>query len=375
MFDIPSFRIGKILGIPFEVNLSWVVIFVLVALTLATSYYPTVPGAEQAPLWLLGVLGTVTALLFFASILAHEVSHAIVTKLEGGNVDKITLFIFGGIAEIAEEPSSPGRELLMAAAGPGMSILIAGLAFLAWTLTVSTAPWWVSSPLEYLAQINLFVGVFNLLPGFPLDGGRVLHSILWAISGDNSRSTQWAARSGQVIGWGMVAIALFLGISTRDTSWIWFGLVGWFIAWLAGTSYRQQQLQSRLTGLTVERVMTLHPEYLDGDMSVDTLVHEHLLGRQHSRYPVMENGAIIGIVSLADVKTLSREDWPKVRVADITDRALGTLSIEASAPVTLALPQLATDRPGALLVVRDGHLVGIVTRSDIIGVLYEQPLT
>ncbi len=375
MFDIPSFRIGKILGIPFEVNLSWVVIFVLVALTLATSYYPAIDGAQGAPYWLLGVLGVVTALLFFASILAHEVSHAVVTKLEGGNVEKITLFIFGGIAQIAEEPTTPGRELLMASAGPGMSILIAGAAFLVWARTVASAPWWFSSPLDYLAQINLFVGLFNLLPGFPLDGGRVLHSILWAISGDNSRSTRWAARSGQVIGWGIVAIALFVGVSTGDTSWIWVGLVGWFIAWLAGTSYRQQQVQSRLAGLTVERIMTLHPEYLDGEMSVDTLVHEHLLGRQHSRYPVMENGAIVGMVSFADVKALPRDEWPKVRVADITDRGLDKISVDASAQVTLLLPRLAADRPGALLVVRDGHLAGIVTRSDIINVLNEQPLT
>ena len=121
--------------------------------------------------------------------------------------------------------------------------------------------------------------------------------------------------------------------------------------------------------------MTVHPEYLDGEISVETLVHEHLLGRQHSRYPVMENGAIIGIVSLADVKALSRDDWPQVRVADIADRALDKLSIDASAAVTLALPRLAVDRPGALLVVRDGHLVGLVTRSDIINVLNEQPLT
>jgi Zn-dependent protease/predicted transcriptional regulator len=370
VFDVPSFRIGKIFGIPFEVNLSWVVIFVLVAFTLATSYYPEVPGAQGAPGWLLGVLGIVTALLFFASILAHEASHAIVTKLGGGEVSKITLFIFGGIAQIEEEPRSPGRELLMASAGPGMSILIAGIAYLGSVFAVGVAPWWVSSPLQYLAGINLFVGVFNLLPGFPLDGGRVLHSILWAITGDNIKAMRWSARSGQVIGWAMVATAL-VGVLSGVSGLIWFGLVGWFIAWLAGTSYRQQMLESRLVGITVERVMTPHPEYVDGEISVETLIHEHVLGRQHSRYPVMQAGAIIGLVSLTDAKSVPRERWPFTRVADITSRDLGKLGVDVSLPVTQTLARLGGGRPGALLVVRDGHLVGIVTRADILDVLYE----
>lgn len=373
MFDIPSFRIGKIFGIPFEINLSWIVIFGLVAVALATSYYPAVPGAQGAPAWLLGVLGVGTALLFFASILAHEVSHAVVTKLEGGNVEKITLFIFGGVAQIEEEPRSPGRELLMASVGPGMSIFIAGLAYLAWVLTSATSPWWVSAPLQYLAGINLFVGVFNLLPGFPLDGGRVLHSILWAATGDNSKSTRWAARAGQVIGWSMVVLALF-GVLGGQAELIWFGLVGWFIAWLAGASYRQEVVQSRLSGVAIERVMTPHPEYVDGDISVETLAHDHMLGRQHSRYPVIQGGAIIGVVSLVDVKSIAREDWPFRQVADVTDRDLATLSVDASLPVVKALPRLAADRTGALLVVRDGHLVGIVTRSDIMDVLNQPAL-
>jgi Zn-dependent protease/predicted transcriptional regulator len=372
VFGVPSLRIGRILGIPFEVDLSWVVIFVLVALTLATSYYPGVlPPGEQASPWLLAVLGAATALLFFASILAHEVSHAVVAKMQGGTVEKITLFIFGGVASIGEEPASPGRELLMAAAGPGMSVLLAGLSFLGWALTVGSAPWWVSSPLDYLAQINLLVGAFNLLPGFPLDGGRVLHSILWAVSGDSSRSRRWAARSGQVIGGLIAAAAILLAVLMWDAAWMWVGLVGWFIARLAGTSYRQEALRSRLSSLTMEQVMTSHPEYVDGEMTVDLLVREHLLGRQHSRYPVMESGAIIGVVSLADAKATPRDQWPYVRVADITDRALDRLSVDVATAATAALSRLADDRSEALLVVRTGHLVGIVTKSDIIEAMNE----
>ena len=374
MFDIPSFRLGKIFGIPFEVNLSWVVIFALVSLTLSTSYYPAIPGAAGAPAWLLGTLGIVTALLFFASILAHELCHALVTKLEGGNVAKITLFIFGGVAQIEEEPRSPGRELLMAASGPLMSLLIAGSCFLAYTLMLAASPWWLTAPLAYLASINLFIGVFNLLPGFPLDGGRVLRSILWAITGDILKATRWAARSGQVIGWGLVAFALWGVLYLHDPNAIWFGLLGWFIAWLAGAAYRQQEVQTRLAGLTVERIMTWHPEYVDGELSVEALVQDHLLGRQHSRYPVIYQGAIIGLVSLGDVKTIARPDWPYVKVADITDKDLANLSIDASTPVQSTLGRLAGDKPGALMVVREGHLAGIITRSDVLDVLNRSPL-
>jgi Zn-dependent protease/CBS domain-containing protein len=368
VFDVPSFRIGKIFGIPFEINLSWVVVFALVSLTLATSYYPAVPGAQGAPAWLFYALGIGTALAFFASILAHEVAHALVTKLEGGNVERITLFIFGGVAQIAEEPKSPGRELLMAAVGPGVSLLIAGLAYLGWVFAVGSSPWWVTAPLEYLASINFFVGVFNLLPGFPLDGGRVLHSVLWAVTGDDSRATRWAARAGQVIGWSMVAVAL-LGVLAGDTGLIWLGLVGWFIAWLAGASYGQQMVKSRLAGITMSEIMTSHPEYVDAEISVEALVQEHMLGRRHSRYPVMEAGVIVGIVSLADVKSIARPDWPHVRVADITNRDLKAVSVDASAPVSLVLERLAADKPGAVLVVREARLVGIATRSDILDAL------
>lgn len=372
VFDIPSFRLGKIFGIPFEINASWVVIFALVSLMLSTAYFPLIPEAAGAPTLLYWIVGMATSLLFFGSVLAHELCHAVVTKLEGGSVEKITLFIFGGIAQIEDEPKTPGRELLMASAGPAMSLLIAGVTWFGFLFTKASGPWWLWAPLGYLSAINLFVGVFNLLPGFPLDGGRVLRSILWAITGDINRATRWASRSGQFIGWGMVVYAIW-AVLQGDSGAIWFGLVGWFIAWLAGASYQQQVIQSRLAGLTAERVMTPHPEYVDGAITVESLVHDHVLGRQHSRYPVIYEGAIVGVVSLPEVKTVARPDWPYVHVIDITDRNLAGLSIDAATPVGETLPRLAADKPGALLVVRDGHLAGILTRSDIIDVLNQTP--
>ena len=372
VFDIPSLRIGTVFGVPLEINLSWLVIFALVAFSLTTSYYPAVPGAQGSAEWVFVVLGMVTALLFFVSILAHELSHAVVTKLEGGRVDRITLFIFGGVAQIQDEPRSPLKELLMASAGPGMSLLLAGSLYLAFVIAAARgAAWWISSPLEYLATINLFVAVFNLLPGFPLDGGRVLRSVLWAATGDMLKATRWASRSGQVIGWGMVAVSLYF-VLNGDPSFLWFGLIGWFIAWLAGMSYRQQQVKSLLEGVKVADVMTSHPEYVDGNLTLETFAHEHILGREHSRYPVIYQGSIVGIVSLPDIKTVDREDWPYVHVVDVTTKDLSAVAIDAATPVDALLERLAADKPGALLAVSDGRLVGIVTRADVISLLQRQ---
>ena len=372
VFGIPSLRIGKIFGVPLEINLSWVAIFALVAFSLATVYFPEVPGADGSAAWVFVALGCVTSLLFFASILAHELSHAVVTRLEGGRVDRITLFIFGGVAQIADEPRSPLKELLMASAGPGMSLLLAGVCYLGSAIAVARgAVWWIRSPLEYLAMINLFVGLFNLLPGFPLDGGRVLRSILWAMTGDMLKATKWASRSGQAIGWTMVAGSLFAVIN-GDTSFLWFGIVGWFIAWLAGNSYRQQQVKSLVTDVTVADIMTPHPEYVDGDLTLETVAHEHILGRQHSRYPVIHDGSIIGLISLPDIKAIDRQDWPYVRVVEVTKQDLATVSVDAATPVASLLERLAADNPGALLAVSEGRLVGIVTRADVIALLQRE---
>lgn len=371
MVGVPSLKLGKVFGIPFEVNLSWIFIFGLVAFSLSTGYYPLVDGAEGSPVWVFWALGLVTSLLFFASILAHELSHSLVTLAGGGKVDKITLFIFGGVAEISDEPGSPSKEFLMAAAGPGMSLLLSGACYVGFVFAVRAAfPWWVVAPLGYLATINLFVAVFNLLPGFPLDGGRVLRSILWAITGDILKATKWAARSGQVIGWSLVGLAVVTALQGRS-DFVWYGLIGWFIAWLAGASYRQQQVRSRLEGITVGQIMTPHPDYVRGDITLEQLAHEHFLGADHSRYPVLHEGQIVGIVSLPDAKSIARPDWPYVQVIDVTDQDLEHLSVHAQTPVQEVLVRLASQETGAILVVADGRLAGIVTRSDVMSLLRE----
>lgn len=373
MFDVPSFRIGKAFGIPVEVNLSWLVIFALVSSTLATSYFPSIKQAQAAPGWLFALVGALTSLFFFASVLAHELCHSLVARAAGGSVEKITLFIFGGVAQMDDEPETPWREFLMASAGPAMSLLIAGVCFAAyWLADARGLPWWVWAPLQYLSAINLGVGIFNLLPGFPLDGGRVLRSILWAATRDILKATLWASRAGQMIGWTMVALAV-VGVLNGSSGLIWFGLIGWFIASLAGQAYRQQEIRSRMDGVPVSSIMTPSPEYVDGDLTLDLLVQTHLFEGRHNRYPVMQDGSIVGLVTLSDVKSVARADWPYVRVGDVANKDLEQLAVDASSTVSVLIQRLAGDRPGALLVVQDGRMVGVVTRADVLGLLERTP--
>ncbi len=364
MFNLPSLRLGRLFGIPLEINPTWLIIFVLVATTLSFTYFPSeFPGRSSA---VNVASGIITALFFFASIVVHELSHSLVARTGGIKVQKVTLFMFGGVAQMEEEPASPLREFVMAVAGPLASIVLAAAFYISYLVFavagVSDIIW---APFQYLALINLFVGLFNLLPGFPLDGGRVLRAILWGITGDQLKATLWASRAGQFIGYTMVAIAV-LGVLGGSLDLIWFGLIGWFIAMIAEGSYRQQLLKATLEGVRVDSIMSPDPVIAPGTLTLDRLAEEYFLGGRHSRYPVQADGSVVGLVSLSDAKRVPRDEWDSTRVTDIADRDLGRLLVEASASAESVFPRLSASEPGALLVVRDGHLVGILTRADLV---------
>lgn len=361
MFGLPSIRIGKIFGIPLEVNPTWLIIFGLVVFSLAFGYFPE----EQGPIVNLAS-AAITALLFFASIVAHEMSHSLVARAGGVKVDRVTLFVFGGVAQMEDEPANPGREFVMAVAGPAMSLLLAASFFVALVIMQARGvSQLVTGPVLYLSFINFYVGVFNLLPGFPLDGGRVLRAALWALTGDLLKATRWASRSGQFIGYSMVAAAVF-GVLGGSLNLIWLGLVGWFIASLADAAYRQQEIKSRLHELKVADIMTPHPATVSASLDVATLVRDYFLGGRHSRYPVIDENGVAGLVSLSQVKRVSPEEWPHLGVTRVADTDLASLVISADAPADDAIARLSADTPGALLVVRDGRMIGILTRADIV---------
>lgn len=364
MFNMPSFRLGRLFGIPLEINPTWLIIFVLVALTLSFTYFPgQFPG--RAP-WVNTVSGVITAILFFASIVVHELSHSLVARTGGIKVEKVTLFVFGGVAQMEEEPAGPGREFFMAIAGPIASLMLAALFYLGYlamdAVGITDIVW---APFQYLAVINFWVALFNMLPGFPLDGGRVLRAGLWALSGDQLKATRWASRSGQFIGYTMVAFAV-LGVLQGSLDFIWFGLIGWFIAMIAEASYRQQLVKATLEGVRVEAIMSPDPVVAPGSITLEQLVEEYFLGGRHSRYPVESAGSIIGLISLSDVKGVPRDEWASTYVAEVADRDLERLLVDADEPAESVFPRLAGPGPGALLVVGDGRLVGVVTRADLV---------
>jgi len=368
VFNTPSFRMGRLFGIPIEVNVTWLAIFVLVTASLSFSYFPS-----AFPDWALGVsltAGVITALLFFASIVFHEMSHSLVARAGGIKVDKVTLFLFGGVAQMEEDPSTPGREFLMAIAGPAASIFLAAV-FASAAVVMHRAGisdyWW--GPAEYLGIINVAIALFNMLPGFPLDGGRVLRALLWKIKGDKLWATRWASNSGQVIGYGLVAFAVF-GVLQGALNMLWMGLVGWFIVVLADTAYRQQLARSTLNRQNVGSLASTDVMVVPGDITVERLVFDYFVDGPHTRYPVVVDGAVVGLVTLDAAKATPREEWSRINVEEITAKDLSVLLVDADEHADKLLDRLGRGTSSALIVKRDGHLAGIVTRADIIAYLH-----
>jgi Zn-dependent protease/predicted transcriptional regulator len=357
------------------VNLSWVLIFVLVSGLLAFSYFPTVPGYREAGPAAAIVAGLVTALLFFVSILLHEMSHSVVAKALGIRIESVTLFLFGGVARMAKEPDGPRDEFVMAIAGPAMSLVLAAFFWSAWEvvyLSGGSAVLW--APLQYLSLINLSVGLFNLLPGFPLDGGRVLRAALWGITGNLLKATKWASRAGQAIGYTFVGLAV-LGVVTNGLGsgsafdLVWLGLLGWFVASLAGASYREQVVRSRLASVTVDEVASRPAVVVPGDATVEQIVVDHIIGGRHSTYPVVVGGHLAGILSLQHAKALPRDQWAHATAAELAEGDLRSIVVPSSANLEDALHRLEPGHVGMLVLERDGMLDGVVTRADVLEVV------
>ncbi len=378
-----GFRLGKIFGINVRVDWSWLFIFLLVMWNLAAGVFP-----EQHPTWGLALTwGTafVTSLLFFASVLAHELSHSLVARANGIPVRDITLFLFGGVSNIQREPRSAGVEFVMAIVGP-LTSLVLGVIFL--FLSGATAvgleiaagipvqafarPDPLSTLLAWLGPINILLGVFNLIPGFPLDGGRVLRSILWALSNNLRQATQWASWVGQLVAWAFIlaGIAMVFGASipflgSGLISGLWLAFIGWFLNNAAQQSYRQVVVEDVLEGVMVAQIMRRDPPTVPPTISVSTLVHDHIMGTDDRAFPVVENGRLAGLVCLADVRKVPREKWDLVRVMEIMTPANELEVARVTDPASTALEKLVRREVNQLPVVQDGLIAGMLRRRDI----------
>jgi Zn-dependent protease/CBS domain-containing protein len=359
-----SIRIGSILGISIEINFTWFIIFALVTLSLGTAYfpqqYPDLPAATNF------VLGFITSILFFGSVIFHELFHSIVAKLNNLPIRKITLFIFGGVAQMTQEPSNPGVEFKMAVAGPLSSLGLAFIFGLIWLLGRSIGlSVFIIGPAQYLSWINALLAVFNLLPGFPLDGGRVLRAGLWGWSKDITSATRIAARVGEGFAYLLIFVG-FVGVLAGQWGLGWFILIGWFLQQAAASSYQHVLFERALSSVKVADIMSREVQTVDPDLTLERLVDEYFLRFKFGRFPVVKNGELLGIITLHDIKEVPREEWAAKTAKDILTPLEKALTVRPQDEAVKALTSMAQSEVGHLLVVEDGGLVGLVTRSDII---------
>jgi len=357
-----SFRIGRIAGIEIDINVSWIIILVLLTVSLATGWFPQLyAGWSSATYW--GV-GFISALLLFVSVLLHELAHSLVARRRGLPVKNITLFIFGGVSNIEQEPKGPGVEFQMAVVGPLTSLLIGGICFLLLLPLRGTR-----SPLEgilfYLAVTNILLGVFNLIPGFPLDGGRVLRSIVWKITGSLAKATRVASISGQVIACLFILWGIWQLFSGDVLNGIWIGFIGWFLLSAAQSANTQGMLQSALRGVTVGEVMNPTPPTVPATISLQQLINDYFLPHGLRCALVMQGDLLAGLITLSDIRHVPREQWGYTSVgqAMIPVERLHVVSPQQS--LNDVLPLMAGRDVNQLPVVQNGIPVGIVSRDAI----------
>jgi Zn-dependent protease/predicted transcriptional regulator len=358
-----TFRIGKIAGIDIEIHVSWIIILVLLTVSLATGWFPQLyPGWSTATYWLIALL---SSLLLFVSVLLHELAHSLVARRRGLSVKSITLFIFGGVSNIEREPTSPGIEFQMAFVGPLTSLVIGLVCFLLQLpLRGSRSP--LEGILYYLAVSNLLLGVFNLIPGFPLDGGRVLHSIVWRLTGNLRQAMRVASMTGQVIAYLFILLGIWIFFAGDLLDGIWLGFIGWFLLSAAQSANAQGMLTSVLDGVRVGEVMNPKAVTVPADISLQQLVDAYFLPGGLRYALVMQGEKLVGLITLSDIRHIPREQWGQVSVGT----ALIPLSrLHVATPqqsLSDVLPFMAGRDVNQLPVVDNGALVGILSRDAIV---------
>ncbi len=362
-------QIGRILGIPIKVHLSWFAVFAFVTWSLATGYLPDMlPGLPHPRYWLMAGVAT---LLLFGSVLLHELGHSLVARRYRIPIGQITLFVFGGVAQMHREPPGPRAEFLIAIAGPIVSFLLGGL--MLGMASVTQAGQGLVALGILLGSVNLQLGLFNLIPGFPLDGGRVLRAGLWAWSGDFNRATRQASLAGQGFGLvlgGMGAILLAGAVTGAIPGPLaanggWIVLIGAFLFAAARGSRRQAALRASLARVAVEDLMVRNVVTIPPDLTVEAAVSTYFLPHGFGGFPVREEGRLLGMVTVEDVQALPQSLWPWRSVRDIMQPRRPDSEVAPVTPAIAALEQMLRQGQGRLAVVQDGLLVGLVTRSGI----------
>ncbi|NIR45941.1 MAG: CBS domain-containing protein [Gemmatimonadetes bacterium] len=357
-------RLGKLFGFEVRLDYSWFIIFFLVLWTFSASIFPQRHPNLSSLVYV--VMGTAGALLFFVSVLLHELAHSAVARARGIEMAGITLFVFGGIAHSRMEAEEPKDEFLLTVVGPLSSVAI-GLVFLAIDRLGAGAglPTPITGVAAYLAFLNFILAGFNMVPGFPLDGGRIFRSIVWQITGDIRKATRWASRTGQGFGFVLIGLGILGFFAGNVIGGMWFVFIGWFLAGAAAASYRQLIVRRQLEQVNVRQAMTERPETVSPDLTLRDLVDNYLLQRRFSAFPVKRDGDVVGLITLSQVKEVDRDDWPSTRVEDVMQPLEDAAVVSPTDHLAEALSRMQQSGAGRVLVIENGDLVGLVTRSDV----------
>jgi Zn-dependent protease/CBS domain-containing protein len=360
-----SVKLGRIWGIPIGLHTSWFIIFALITWSLATGYFPTeYPQLSQATHWLLGVL---TSGLFFGSVLAHELGHSYLALRYGIPVKSITLFIFGGVAQIGAEPRSPKQEFWIAVAGPIVSLSLALIFGALFLLDRGIAL--LAAPSLYLMRINGLLALFNLIPGFPLDGGRVLRAIAWKLSGNFQKATRIASFSGQAVAFGFIGLGLFTLLSDNFFNGLWLVFIGWFLQNAAASVLSQVNLEQSLQGVKVAQVMSEECPKVSSGTPLDALVEEQILRTGQRCFYVADDGDLEGLLTLQDISQVPRQSWSLTTVGQAMVPIKRLVWVEPNMELIKALQSMDQARVAQVPVLDQGKLVGVLTREQIIQTL------
>jgi Zn-dependent protease/predicted transcriptional regulator len=358
-------KIGRILGVEIILDYSWFLISALIAWSFGNLFREAVPGLALGRGGYFG-MGVLAAVLFFAGLLAHEMGHALVARGKGIEVSSITLFVFGGVAHIRRDPAKPGDEFKIAIAGPVVSVVL-GLLLLgvAWVASRAGADP-AAAIFAVVGQISLVLAVFNLAPGFPLDGGRVLRAVVWKATGDVVRATRVASIAGRVIAWGLIAIGVYRILDDNLTGGLWLILIGWFLFQAAVTGYQQTLLRQSLRGLTVADLMTREVVTIPGNTRIDDAVNEYFLRHRHTAYPVTGYGdEVEGLLGLQQIRESPRDRWMELTARQVMQPVGPEITARPGEPVEVILERMEQNPLGRFLVLEGGTLSGLLSASDI----------
>lgn len=360
-----SIRVGNLFGIPFYINPSWFLVLGLGTIQLA-SIFTGLGGI--LPL----IMGLIVTLLLFASVLAHELGHSFVALRQGIKVNSITLFLFGGLASLDKEAETPGQAFWIAIAGPAVSLMLFAIFTAIGISTGVTGP--VAVVLQILASINFILALFNLIPGLPLDGGNILKSLVWKITGNAYKGVVFASRAGQVVGWIAIALGLLAILGISNIGSFWTLLIGWFLLQNAGRSAQSATVQEKLNALKAEDAVTPNSPVVSADLSLRDFANNYIIGKaQWQKFLVTdENGQFLGTISIDDMKHISTSNWPSTPVKELMQPVISsTVTSDQSLLEVIAL--LEQEKITQLPVVREnGVLVGLLEKSSIIRLLEQK---